>query len=44
MNKLLLIWKYIIYNLEILIFKKISIEMMPKKKIQKRKRKNNKKN
>jgi len=44
MNRHILIFKYIIYNLNILIFKKISIEMMPKKKIQKRKRKNNKKN
>ena len=44
MNKHLFIFKYIIYNLNILILKKITIEMMPKKKIQKRKRKNNKKN
>ena len=36
MNKLLLIFKYIIYNLDILILEEISIEKMPrKKKIQK---------
>ena len=40
MNKLLLIFKYIIYNLDILILEKISIEKMPrKKKIQKNKKK-----